>query len=119
MRPEIKVVLGAVMIVLALAVAYAIGNAAEGFEITVENTTDKVVVVTVMTEAEGDPTYRLEPHSSRNIPMDYDEYFICVGFERELRGKKIVDVHKCTFVEITEDNLYDNDGDKLYFEISE
>lgn len=90
-----------------------------GFEITVENTTDKTAVITIMTPAENDVVYKIAPRSDRNISMNYGEYFICVGLERNIHGEMMADVHKCYPIEITEENLYDEDGDKMYWEISE
>lgn len=114
---NLAIIIFVAMIIGFFAVMAADG--ATGFEITVQNTTDKVAYVKIMGIGDSPPEYKIEPNSSRNIPMSYGAYFVCIGFERDVHGSKIVDVWKCTYTEITEENLYDEDGNKQYWEISE
>jgi len=85
-----------------------------GFEITAQNTTDKTAWIDIMkpgTDNDTDP-YEIKPNSSRNIPMEYGEFLLCVAVERD-------DFWRCHITEITPENYYDEDGHKTYWEISE
>lgn len=135
MRPEIRVILATLLIIGALIGAYVIGHANEcynengkptpfnlpqceapmddGFEITIENTTDKVVHITILDDVPNHDAgeYTIRPKSSRNVAMRFGDYFLCVSFDTVF--------YRCTLKEITEENLYDEDGHKMYWEISE
>jgi hypothetical protein len=83
-----------------------------GTSLTIENTTDKDVFVRIISK-DRDWTWRvhIKAHSAKTFKIEYGKYIACAWYNGELGD--------CTDTEVTEENLYDEDGHKLYWEISE
>jgi hypothetical protein len=124
MKPEFKIVLALLCIIAALFGSYVIGQGAEvgpfSTEITVQNTTNKVIGIQIFYyQSPNSDVIKIQPNSSRNIVVRFGDMFVCTGAERDLRGEKIIDVFKCFFMNVTPEKMYDKDGNKMYWELSE
>jgi hypothetical protein len=99
---------------------YWITRVSNGMEIIVVNTTDKTTTVKIMYAGEDNPApVRIEANSTGKVLVRFGEMLVCVGFERMSNGEPITDFYECFDKEITPDNLFDEDGDIMYWEISE